>query len=427
MQDVNPQRNRFSRLFAFTFCATSSYMICRIVADAVFLTRVGPALLPPMLVASALIVGSVSLVWGRRTRDFSLRGLVVTTQSAAAMLTLVLLILMRLWPESMAVLVGIYVLAELRGCFNAIQLAILLNENFSSRSEQHKFAFVNAASPIAGICVGIFLGAEATVMAPEALLGIACVLDLCSVCSISNTLRGVRVADPVRQQTTHMEPSVVMTPAVPNATTNRHARTFANAILWMVVCKTVVLGILQFEWQVISTAMYPGDERGLAAYFGMFYAVSDGLILFLQLVVTRFLLRFAGVSLSVLLLPLYLTVLGIVSLMVQDVGVLFVVLTAARGSVVLRRGLHDVGLQILYGTLPRIVRRGTVARVLGIAKPLTEAATAVGIGLSVAYVPIRTFAWFWLPVLALWLWWTVQISRSKAAVLRDRVHGLNSV
>lgn len=395
-------------------------MICRVVADAAFLTRMGAGVLPHMLVASALIVGAVSLVWARRTRDFSLRGLVITTQSCGAVVTLVLLILMRLWPQSVSVLVGIYVLAELRGCFNGIQLAVLLNENFSSLSEQHKFAFMNAASPIAGICVGLFLGAEATEVSLEFLLGIACVLDLCSIWAVSATIRGVRVADPVRQLPTHAEPSVVVTDGHPSTQTNVYTRTFAKAILWMVVCKTIVLGILQFEWQVIASEMFPNDERGLAAYFGLFYAVCDGLILFLQLVVTRFLLKSAGVSVSMLLLPLYLIVLGVVSLMIDDVAVLFLVLTAARESVVLRRGVDDVALQILYGTLPRIVRRGTVARVLGIARPLAEAGTAVGIGLCVSYVPIRTLGWFWLPVLILWLWWTIQISRSKAAVLRGR-------
>jgi len=133
-------------------------MISRIVADAVFLTRLGTLALPPMLVFSALVVGGISFLWARRTKDLPLSGLVLGTQLSGAAATALLLVMMQVWPQSMAVVCAIYVLAELRGCFNSIQLAVLLNENFCSRSEQRKFAFVNAGSPVAGIIVGTLPG-----------------------------------------------------------------------------------------------------------------------------------------------------------------------------------------------------------------------------------------------------------------------------
>lgn len=362
-----------------------------------------------MLVLSAFAVGFVSFVWARRTKDMPLQGLILWTQFVSAAVTALLLIFMRIWPHSMIVICSVYILAELRGCFSSIQLAILLNENFNSRSEQKKFSLVNAGSPAAGIVVGTILGAEARVVAPTILMAFACLIDILSVLTIRTTTSGVRVVDSVRRLPAHDAPTVVLTSNESQPESFQHTRTFAHAILWMVICKTIVLAAVSFEWKVIASDVFPNDERALTAYFGYFYAITDGLTLLLQLFVTRYLLAWAGVPLCILLLPFYLTVLGILSLITQDFRILFLILTAARGAVVIRWGVHQVAVQILYGTLPRLVRRGTVARILGIAKPLAEAGTAGGIGILVFYLPVRTFAWFWMPVMMVWLWWTARI------------------
>ena len=404
------QRQNAFRLFAFTLLASSSYTICRIVADAVLLTRLGSFALPPMLAISALVVGTISFVWARRTKDLPLHGLILSTQLSSALATAVLVVSMKIWPSSMLVICSIYVLAELRACFNAIQLAVLLNENFTSRSEKQRFAFVNAGAPCAGIIVGTFLGIEARVIDPAALLAFSCVLDVLSVLVVRATTKGVRLPDSVRQLSTHAAPTLVVTNREDHADAFARTRIFARAILWMVVCKTVVLAIVTYEWKVFAVQVFPNDERALTSYFGTFYAISDGLVLVLQLLVTRFLLKHTGVAFCILLLPIYLTVVGILSLLTRDPWLLLCILTAARGSMVIRWGIHQVAVQILYGALPTIVRRGTVAHVLGIAKPIAEACVAAGIGILIWYIPVRTFAWFWLPVLAVWLYWTARIA-----------------
>lgn len=409
MMNTTPGQHNALRLFGFTFCVTSSYIICRIVADSLLLTRLGTVALPPMLVLSALAVGSVTFVWTRRTHDVPLNGLILSTQLSGAMATIVLVLLMRIWPHSMFVICSIYILAELRACFNAIQLAVLLNENLCSRSEQQKFALVNAASPVAGITVGMFLGAEARIIAPAMLLAGTGVLDILSILAIRKTTRGLRIPDAVHRLSTHDVPTTVLTTDRLVSDSVRSTRLFARAILRMVVCQTAVLAIVTFEWKVFASRVFPNNEGAHAAYFGMFYAVSDALILILQLITARFLRKSVGVSFCILVLPIYLTILGIISLCTHHPLVLFWVLTAARGSHVIRWGIHQIGVQILYGTLPTIVRRGTVAKILGIAKPAAEAVSAGCIGLLVLYMPVRTFAWFWLPVMVVWLWWSARI------------------
>ena len=79
---------------------------------------------------------------------------------------------------------------------------------------------------------------------------------------------------------------------------------------------------------------------------------------------------------------------------------------------VIRRGLHDVVLQVLYGWLPATTRRIRVAWVLGVAKPAAEAVAAGGIELLSLKMPVRTFAWMWVPVLLVWFCCALRLLKS---------------
>lgn len=56
--------------------------------------------------------------------------------------------------------------------------------------------------------------------------------------------------------------------------------------------------------------------------------------------------------------------------------------TVACGLLVIRRLIHDVAVQLIYGAVPMRIRRGLIAKVLGLAKPAAEAVVAAGIALS---------------------------------------------
>ena len=145
-----------------------------------------------------------------------------------------------------------------------------------------------------------------------------------------------------------------------------------------------------------------------------------------QLTLTHKIIRGLGIRVSLLLLPLALVGCGAVSLWTQDIWWLFATVTVARGSMVIRRSIHDVSVQLVYGAMPKSVRRGVVAKILGIAKPIAEAAAAGVVALLAGTVPTKTFAWFWMPFLAVWIYWTLRLGQAWERVSQHDPPGSNS-
>lgn len=405
---MSRDRRTSFRLLAFTFCVTSSYMLNRIIGDSLLLARLGPEALPVMLVLGALIVGAISYVWARRSRDAAVRVLLYETQLGGTAITLLLVTLLPYLPTNVFVIGAVYVLAELRGCFNLILISTLLNEHFCARTEKGRYAFVNAGSPVAGIVVGAFVGIGADSIPPGYLLGFCCVLDVIAVVVASGVVSRRTVA---ARQTfpAHFPPGLVNPGSIRSPDLEKRLRTFVQALVIVVVSKTIVLSIVGFEWRVVADRALGHDEQALQRYFGLFYAIADGLILTIQLVFTRTIINRLGIRLSLLILPLTLVLAGMFSLVTKDASLLLIALTVARGSIVLRRSIHDVAVQLIYGAMPTRVRRGVVARILGIAKPIAEAAAAGLVAAFAFVVPVGTFAWFWMPFLAVWLYWTLRL------------------
>ena len=335
-------------------------------------------------------------------------------------MTLVLIGMLLYGPTSSIVIGGIYVLAELRGCFNLILISTLLNENFCSKTEHGRYAFVNAGSPVAGMLVGLFVGLEAGVVPPAFLLAGCCLLDVAAVL-IAGTVKSKTRDASASDWQTHNEPSIVDTFNLQSSSgIDKRLRAFIKALMLVIISKTVVLSIVGFEWKVMADRALGHDEEALARYFGLFYGISDALILLIQLTLTRNILGRVGIRLSLLILPFALWGTGIFSLLTKDVWLLFGALTVARGSLVLRRSIHDVAVQIIYGAMPTRVRRGIVAKVLGIAKPVSEASAALLVGLFASAIPIRTFAWFWMPFLMLWLVYTLRLGKAWQQVVKNQ-------
>lgn len=406
MDSTDNRTSHVWRLFGFTYAITASYILCRAVADAVLLSRLGPKSLPTMIVLGAATVGIVSFVWARRTRKQRLPKVIGVTQLATALATAILYLLLKMYPESSLVIGSLYLLAEMRSGLSAILIALLLNYGGDKDSDKRPFAFVNAGAPLAGITLGIFIGAEATVLSASTLLLLCCGFDLLAWAIIAGSPLVSRTQLSARKLRSHAAPTILdrssLVPGGRSQSAEDSTLSYGKLILAVVVCKTVVLTLIDYEWKVFAADHHRISEGQLTAYFGKFYAASDALTLLLQLTVAKYFLKKKTMAIGLYLLPVYLVILATATLLTNNAVVLFWLMTFARGSLVLRRGLYDVIVQVLYGWLPRKSRRATVASILGIAKPIAEAATAVCIVGFAAFVSAETLTWVWLPALLIW-------------------------
>ena len=401
MDSTDTRTSHMWRLFGFTYAITASYILCRAVADAVLLSRLGSKSLPMMILLGAATVGIVSFIWARRTRKQRLPRVIGMTQLSTVLATGCIYMQLKMFPESSLVIGGLYLLAEMRSCLSAILVALLLNYGGDRESDKRPFALVNAGAPLAGITLGIFIGAEATVLSASTLLLLCCGFDLIAWALIAKSPMVDQTRLSARRLKSHAAPTVFV-PNDQSLKSQASTLSYGKLILSMVVCKTVVLTLIDYEWKVFAADHYSISEGRLTSYFGIFYATSDALTLVLQLVAAKYFLRGKTMAIGLYLLPVYLIVIAAATLLTNNAMILFWLMTFARGSLVIRRGLYDVIVQVLYGWLPRRSRRATVASILGIAKPIAEAATAISIVAFAAIVPAQTLTWIWLPAILTW-------------------------
>jgi hypothetical protein len=274
--------------------------------------------------------------------------------------------------HAMWLMAGIYLLAKIKCCLNAVNLVSAMNEILCGHSSRHAWATVGLGAPIAGILVGSLIGIEAGGVRLETWLLLAAVLDFVAVVPFVPS-RGHRVplkSEAAPTSADAAEPRVGQSVSVD---TNRF-RWYIGALI---AAKVVVLTVVTFQWNISANAYFGGDEQALARYFGIFYACVGGATLLVQAVLTGQLLTRYGLALPLLIMPIGLLLLN--SLYAIGAGLVFllVIATLAKSMEIWRRSAYETTLHLLYTNIDREQRRSAIAFNSSFVKPLSEAATSL--------------------------------------------------
>ncbi len=376
---VPPDRQvRTGLLFLFSFGMTGAYVGARSDADAVFLSRIGIERLPAMILVSASGVAIVTALYARILARLSLRRVIFTTHLLLAMVTLALAFMLKTDDRTIGIPAALYLLAELRGALGSIQFATLLNELFRSEAPARVSGVASSGSTLAGVVLGAATGWVASRFGAISVLYMIVVMDaLAGFVALRCRYRDLASGKPPATPSEHtisgktLDDDEILTPAqilkqVP----------LARYLAGLVILKTIVVLLIEFEWKSTASAYY-SSEDDLASFFGMFYASTAMLTGCLQLFGTSRVLTRLGIQAGLAAFPGSLTVvLSAVFLAVKPTA-MFWCLTVARGCDVLRRGLTDTALNILYWPLGPTMRRQVIALNGGWVKPLTEALSAI--------------------------------------------------
>ncbi len=399
MTDTHRSATRL--LFLFSFLTASTYVVTRAMAISTFLARVGAPLLPACILGAALTVIVLSMASAYLGRHLRPVGLVAGTWLLMAAMSALLAIASWRWSESIWALGSLYVLAEIRGCFNTIFFVTLANEAFADSDSKRPFAVAASGAPIAGVVTGVLLGLEASVaqLAPTLLL--MSVLDLATVAAVIARRKyiSVRRPRPVGKKQDRSPP------ASTDVTPQRRYRIHLSAL---VALKIAVLTLIGYQWKVAVGDFYGTDESRLILYFALFYAISDVFIVTLQWIVSGALLDRFGIGIALVGFPLVLMCLGIVSLFTSSVMALMILFTIGKGLHVLRRAFHDPALTAAYTVLQPNIRRETIVIVKGIIKPFAEAATGLALLLLAARMNHIGITMLWLIAIPAWLLYSVR-------------------
>lgn len=369
MLGISPSRqSRVLKLFAYAFCMSGAYVGTRTVADAVFLARAGIERLPAMILITATGVALVTAVYLRFVKRLSLQRVIFVCHILLGIATLALAFGLRTGNKTVALSAGLYLLADLRGALGTIHFATLMNEMFRRSPPARETGVASAGSTLAGILVGGAVGSlAAEVHAAGELFYIPC-LDLAAGFIALRCRRSE--AD--------------KNPDSPPAADDNQLGTWdllkqtplARYLVAMLCIKSVVVLLIEYEWKSASTLMFTQEDK-LAEYFGLFYSslyLGTG---FVQLFVTSRVLTRWGVRAGLVSFPLCVALVLSAVFLIPSPTTMFWGLTIARGCDVLRRGITDAAIHVMYWPLGPSNRRQLIVLNGGWVKPACEAATAM--------------------------------------------------
>ena len=192
------------------------------------------------------------------------------------------------------------------------------------------------------------------------------------------------------------------------------ANPLARYIAFIIGLKTVVVLLLEYEWKLLA-AEELHTEQALATFFGEFYAVLFLITGAVQLLGTSRVLTGLGIRTALAAFPACVAAVLLTVILSGSHTVVFWGLTIARGCDVLRRGLTDAAIHVLYWPLSPAFRRQVIAFTGGWVKPVVEASTAALLIPLAVYLPPRGLSLLIVGVCASWL---VVIHRGRQSTRR---------
>ena len=395
--------------FCYAFSTAGAYVVGRSAADSLFLARVGTAWLPLMYFLSACTIGLLAVVFLHFATGRSLKQVILLTLLLLSSSSIVLCQLVQGFDNAMVLLVGIYLLAEIRGCLNTIQYGILMNELFAGSSDHHHAAgLLGAAATLAGITFGAVVGFEVYQLGTVHLLYVVAGLEALAIIPIAllrridaarSSDRDLAAKGKLAALPFEAYAPVDFTSGLTTAARSPYVRSIA-----ILVAITVMVGtLIEFQWKSSVADSFAAKEDQMTRFFGLFHAAVDLVTGSMQVLLTGKLLHRFGTRTALLVFP--------TTLLASTLGVLFasfdrVVLSAitlAKGCDFVKRSINDPAILMLYAPFSNGPRRQAITFVAGIIKPSAEAFAALLIISFAGIVSTRAISYVALVLVCVWI------------------------
>lgn len=393
-------------LFVYSLLLAASYIMSRTVGDSLFLARIGNTNLALVFVVSGLTTAILASTWYAITHKWSLKISQRVSGSVFAVLTFAAWWFLPYWHHSLWLLGGIYLLAEVKGCVNAINVISAMSDILGSHSRRRAWARVGLGVPVAGLAIGSLIGIEAEIIEVRTWLLVSAVLDLIVAFPLAPTVK-LRVPPVI--------PSKSSGKSTSKPTSKRHyacSRQFQFWIAILIATKVIVLTLVAFEWKSTVNEFYSGNEQELTRYFGLFYAITGGTTLLFQAFLTGRLLRSRIIAFPILVMPIAFLMLNFLFVVGSGIFFLFMVMTFARSVETWRRSVHDTTINLLYTKIERSKRRRAIAINSAIVKPLAEVFASFVLFLGSVFAHKSLI----LVATGVWLFATISLLRLLASV-----------
>lgn len=327
---------------AYALVLASLYVL-KPARNALFLSRIGVAQLPWVLLLVALVGGVFALVYGRLTRGLTIDALVQRTFLVLIGVLGVFRYLLSAEQPPSAVVYGFYVWVALHGLLSTSLVWLLANGLFTAREARGVFGLIGTGGIGGAIIGGLVTGELADRVGTENLL-VVCMGMLLACLGLFRLLPPSSEA-PVPKRSSDESPTSGLGSFLSLPLLRYLALTTG------LVAAVAVIVDVQFN-EVVDRSFV--DEDAKAAFFGRFFAGLSAFSFVFQLVLTPFVLRSLGVGFALTILP---AALGVGSLGLLLVPGLLAGMAAKSADGGFRHSVHKAASEVLFLPVPGAVKK----------------------------------------------------------------------
>ncbi len=379
---------------AASACAASGALVSRAAADTLFLDSFGTHSLALMYMGTSVLVGSLAYCFARYLSRLSLSRVLILACAFLGMAALALRVAL-IFPWR-----GTRVIAYFWGdlTVNGAMLMFwsFFGQIFDFRRAKKLMGAVGAAGTVTCIAVGFLIRPFTRLFGtPNLLVVVAFLMAGLAASVFYLTSRGGALLDGAK-------PATASDAHLPGL--GQHFRMLERpqirSLALQAMIATMVIILVDFQFKATAQAHFRGPH--LASFFGEFYAVTNVLVLLIQLFALHYLLRGQTLLASLCILPAGLFLGGAATILTASFAAVLVTKLISQTCLFTTDG---GAFQILYLGIKKQTRPQARALIDGICKPaaigITGAALVVLSGiLKVYFLAIPAVAlcliWFWL-------------------------------
>lgn len=351
--DIRPgEATRVGMLVSLFFFLIAANILIKVVRDSLFLSRFPITQLPYVYLLVALLASVIIAIYSRYASRLRLYNLMLVSYAFIISNVVAFWFLIAFFDFGW-VLYAFYIWSAIVGAVAVAQFWGLANEAFTSREGKRLFGIVAAGGTFGGILGGF--GAKWAVeffMGTNQLLWVIAALFAGAfgvVCLASRERRGAPSS--VDKRRSSLKASEAQEPA--GAFRLIRESRYLQMIAGLIFVSVIVSTLIDFQFKAAAKEAFPSKDA-LTSFFGSFYAWLSIVTLFAQVVLSGRLLSTLGLTPSLLLLPLALSV-GSLGTLVWPGFFAATGIRLADGA--LRTGVNRSGMEILYLPVPAAVKK----------------------------------------------------------------------
>ncbi|MFH1321861.1 MAG: Npt1/Npt2 family nucleotide transporter [Bacteroidota bacterium] len=329
------------------FLIILTFITLKPTVNSLFLSKFSVQQLPYAFILLAVFAGIVSLFYSKILSKISLSKMMMYTNGSGILFLIGFGILLQLRIAEEIVLYLLYIWLSVFVALASSQFWILTNIVFSVREAKRLFGFIGAGAIAGGIMGGYLASILANIISSKNIMFIAAIF-LVFCLPITNSLW----RNHVLPKLTHFQQKKRIPGIASNPIAIIKKSRYLSLIAGIVGLGVVVSKLVDYQFSAIVTSKINNPDD-LTAFFGFWFSTFNVISLVIQLFLTRRVVGVYGVGVSLLILPVGIS---IATLLLLFLPVLWVVIFLQLNDASLKNSLNRTAIELLSLPIPMEIK-----------------------------------------------------------------------